>query len=131
MEPATAAAPWPTELRLGKDRTTLGVAFDTGERFEFPAEFLRVHSPSAEVKGHSPQERQTVGGKRNIMVIEVHPVGNYAVRLVFDDMHSTGIYTWEYLLKMGRERETMWRAYLDEIAAKGMTRDPPGLDRPH
>jgi DUF971 family protein len=118
-------------VRLRGDKTTLAVAFDNGEAFEFPAEFLRVHSPSAEVQGHSPEERQTVGGKRNIMVIEVHTVGNYAVRLVFDDMHATGIYTWDYFLKMGREQEAMWQAYLDELTAKGMTRDPPGLGRPH
>jgi DUF971 family protein len=128
---AAASTPWPTEVRIRKDKTTLAVAFDNGEAFEFPAEFLRVHSPSAEVQGHSPDERQTVGGKRNIMVIEVHPIGNYAVRLVFDDMHATGIFTWDYLLKMGREQKAMWQTYLDELAAKGMTRDPPGLGRPH
>jgi DUF971 family protein len=116
-------------VRLRKDKTTLAVAFDNGETFEFPAEFLRVHSPSAEVQGHSPEERQTVGGKRNIMVIEVHPVGNYAVRLVFDDMHATGIFTWDYFLKMGHEQDAMWQTYLDELAAKRLTRDPPG--QPH
>jgi len=132
MEPVAAtSSPWPTEVRLRKDKTALAVSFDNGEAFEFPAEFLRVHSPSAEVQGHSPEERQTVGGKRNIMVIEVHPVGNYAVRLVFDDMHATGIYTWDYFLKMGHEQDAMWQTYLDELAAKGMTRDPPGVERPH
>jgi DUF971 family protein len=132
MQPvASTSTPWPTEVRLRKDKTTLAISFDNGEAFEFPAEFLRVHSPSAEVQGHSPEERQTVGGKRNIMVVEVHPVGNYAVRLVFDDMHATGIYTWDYFLKLGHEQETMWQSYLDELAAKGMTRDPPGLGRPH
>lgn len=131
MEVTEKAIPWPRELRLRKDKRSLAVAFDNGEAFDFPAEFLRVHSPSAEVQGHSPEERQTVGGKRNIGVTEIHPVGNYAVRLVFDDMHATGIYTWEYLLKLGRAQETMWRAYLDELVAKGMTRDPPGRGRPH
>jgi DUF971 family protein len=131
MEITEKAIPWPTELRLRKDKAGLAVAFDNGETFDFPAEFLRVHSPSAEVQGHSPEERRTVGGKRNIRVTEIHPIGNYAVKLVFDDMHATGIYTWEYLLKLGREQETMWRAYLDELAAKGMTRDPPGRGRPH
>src|ERR1700720_682904 len=85
---------WPTELRLRKDKAALTVVFDTGEAFEFPAEFLRVYSPSAEVQGHSPDERKTVGGKRHVKIIEVHPTGNYAVRLVFDDMHSTGIFSW-------------------------------------
>jgi DUF971 family protein len=132
MEPVAATGtPWPTEVRLRNEKTILAVAFDNGEAFEFPAEFLRVHSPSAEVQGHSPDERQTVDGKRNIMVIEVHPIGNYAVRLVFDDMHSSGIFTWEYFLKMGREQDAMWQTYLDELAAKGMTRDPPGLGRLH
>ena len=131
MKVTEKATPWPTELRLRKDKTSLAVAFDSGEAFDFPAEFLRVHSPSAEVQGHSPEERQTVGGKRDILVTEVHPVGNYAVRLVFDDTHATGIYTWEYFLKLGREQENMWQAYLDELAAKGMTRDPPRRGRPH
>jgi DUF971 family protein len=117
---------WPTELRLRKDRAALAVAFDNGETFDFPAEFLRVHSPSAEVQGHSPDERKTVGGKRNVMILEVHPVGNYAVRLVFDDMHSTGIFSWDYFVRLGRDQERMWHAYLDELAAKGLSRDPPG-----
>src|SRR3954469_9523534 len=94
-----ASKPWPTELRLRKDRKTLTVAFDDGEAFELAAEYLRVRSPSAEVQGHSPAERKTVGGKRNDAILEVHPIGNYAVRLVFDDLHSTGIYSWAYLFE--------------------------------
>ena len=81
---------WPTELRLHKDRKTLTVVFDNGESFELSAEYLRVRSPSAEVQGHSPDERKTVAGKKNVAILEVHPIGNYAVRLVFDDLHSTG-----------------------------------------
>ena len=104
----------------------LRVAFETGEAYEFPAEFLRVQSPSAEVQGHSAQERKTVPGKRDVAVMEVQPVGNYAVRLVFDDMHSTGIYSWEYFLRLGREQERMWRDYLHDLAVKGLSRDPPG-----
>jgi len=80
---------WPTELRLAKDRKTLTVSFDNGDRFALEAEYLRVMSPSAEVQGHSPEERKTVGGKRQVAILEVLPVGNYAVRLVFDDTHST------------------------------------------
>ena len=117
---------WPTELRLHKDKAALTVAFDTGETFEFPAEFLRVYSPSAEVQGHSPDERKTVGGKRNVAILEVHLVGNYAVRLVFDDMHSTGIFSWDYFARLGRDQGRMWRAYLDELASKGLSRDLPG-----
>jgi len=123
--PDRDASAWPTELRLRKDKAALLVAFETGEAYELPAEFLRVHSPSAEVQGHSPDERKTVGGKRGVAVLEVHPVGNYAVRLVFDDLHSTGIFSWDYLLKLGRGQDRMWRDYLDELAAKGLTRDPP------
>jgi len=116
---------WPTELRLAKDRKTLTVSFDSGERFELPAEYLRVKSPSAEVRGHSPDQRQTVAGKRNVAVLEVLPVGNYAVRLVFDDMHSTGIFDWNYLAELGRSRSRYWQNYLEELAAKNLTREGP------
>jgi DUF971 family protein len=115
-------ASWPTELRLAKDRRTLTVTFESGEGFALPAEYLRVKSPSAEVQGHSPDERKTVPGKQNVMILEVQPVGNYAVRLVFDDLHSTGIFSWDYLLDLGRNRDANWQDYLDELAAKGMTR---------
>ena len=114
--------PWPTELRLHKDRRTLTVAFDTGESFDLSAEYLRVRSPSAEVQGHSPDERKTVAGKRNVAILEVMPIGNYAVRLVFDDMHSTGIFSWDYLHTLGENRDANWQEYLDELAGKGLTR---------
>jgi DUF971 family protein len=120
---------WPTELRLSKDRRTLAVTFDNGERFELPAEYLRVKSPSAEVQGHSPEERKTVPGKRDVMILEIQPIGNYAVRLVFDDMHSTGIYAWDYLAELGRNHARYWQDYLDELAAKGMSRDPAARSR--
>jgi DUF971 family protein len=116
---------WPTELRLLKDRRTLTVTFDNGEHFDLPAEYLRVKSPSAEVQGHSEEERKTVPGKRNVGIIEVLPVGNYAVRLVFDDLHSTGIFGWDYLLDLGRNYAAYWQDYLDELAAKNLTREPP------
>jgi DUF971 family protein len=117
-----AQKPWPTELRLHKDRKTLTIVFDNGQSFDLAAEYLRVRSPSAEVQGHSPSERKTVAGKQNVAVLEVKPVGNYAVRLVFDDMHSTGIYSWDYLLELGRNRATYWQEYLDELAAKRLKR---------
>jgi DUF971 family protein len=117
-----AAKPWPTELRLHKDRRTLTIAFDTGERFELSAEYLRVKSPSAEVQGHSPAERKTVGGKQNVLILEVHPIGNYAVRLVFDDLHSTGIFSWDYFMELGRNRDAYWQDYLDDLAGKGLSR---------
>ena len=116
--------PWPTELRLQKDRKTLVVSFDNGQSFELPAEYLRVRSPSAEVQGHSPAERRIVGGKRDVTILELHPVGNYAVRIVFDDMHSTGIFSWDYLFELGQNRETYWRDYLEELAAKNLSRAP-------
>ena len=116
---------WPSELRLHKDRKTLTVSFDGIGNFDFPAEYLRVKSPSAEVQGHSAEDRKTVPGKRNVEIIEVLPVGNYAVRLVFDDMHSTGIYGWEFLLDLGRNYTKYWQDYLDELAAQNLTRDPP------
>lgn len=121
----TDTSAWPTELRLHKDKKTLTVAFDGGARFDLPAEYLRVKSPSAEVQGHSPDERKTVPGKRDVMILEVLPVGNYAVRLVFDDLHSTGIFDWPYLLELGRNHAKYWQDYLDELAAKNLTRDPP------
>ncbi len=115
---------WPSELRLHKDRKTLTVAFAGGARFDLPAEYLRVKSPSAEVQGHSAEERKTVGGKRDVAIIEVVPVGNYAVRLVFDDLHSTGIFSWDYLHELGQNYAAYWQDYLDELAAKNMTREP-------
>jgi DUF971 family protein len=121
----TDAQAWPSELRLHKDRKTLTVTFDGGERFDLPAEYLRVKSPSAEVQGHSAEERKTVSGKKNVGIMEVLPVGNYAVRLVFDDMHSTGIFGWDFLRDLGRNYVSYWQEYLDELAGKNMSRDPP------
>jgi DUF971 family protein len=115
---------WPSELRLHKDRRTLTVTFDGGEHFDLPAEYLRVKSPSAEVQGHSAEERKTVPAKKNVGIMEVLPVGNYAVRLVFDDMHSTGIFGWDYLRELGRNYAAYWQDYLDELAAKNLSRDP-------
>jgi len=117
-----AAPPWPTELRLHKDRKVLTVAFDNGDSFDLSAEYLRVKSPSAEVQGHSPDERKTVAGKKEVAILELHPIGNYAVRLVFDDLHSTGIFSWDYLHALGREHTANWQDYLDDLAAKGLSR---------
>ena len=121
-------ASWPTELRLARDRRTLTVTFEGGAGFALPAEYLRVKSPSAEVQGHSPDERKTVPGKQNVMILEVQPVGNYAVRLVFDDLHSTGIFSWDYLLELGRNREQYWSEYLSELKAKHLSRAPAGKE---
>ena len=126
MSDAASTKPWPTELRLRKDRKALVVAFDSGATFDLTAEYLRVRSPSAEVQGHSPSERRTVAGKRDVQIVEVHPVGNYAVRLVFDDLHATGIFSWDYLFELGQNREKYWHDYLDELAEKGLSRAPGG-----
>ncbi len=118
---------WPVEIRLPKDRRTLRVAFDDGRTFDLSAELLRVTSPSAEVQGHSEAERKTVGGKRNVTILSVDPVGNYAVRLGFDDMHSTGIYSWAFLHDLGVNAARRFQDYLDDLQAKGLDRDRPGV----
>jgi DUF971 family protein len=115
---------WPTEIRLAKDKRSLTIAFDDGLAFDLPAEYLRVASPSAEVQGHSPSERKTVGGKAEVEIIGVEPVGNYAVRIAFDDMHDTGIFGWDYLHDLGERREERWGDYLAELEAKGLSRIP-------
>lgn len=113
----------PTELRVSKDKRTLTVRFDDESSYSLPAEALRVLSPSAEVQGHSPAQRVTVSGKRDVLISGVDPVGNYAVMITFDDMHNTGIFTWVYLWELGSEFDTRWSGYLEELEAKGMTRD--------
>ncbi|QWG22844.1 DUF971 domain-containing protein [Bradyrhizobium sediminis] len=127
MSPPDAAPAWPVEIRLAKDRRTLHIAFDDGQSFGLPAELLRVTSPSAEVQGHSEAERKTVGGKRNVTILSVDAVGNYAVRLGFDDMHSTGIYSWAFLHDLGANAERRFQDYLDDLQAKGLDRDRPGM----
>ncbi|MCV0427504.1 MAG: DUF971 domain-containing protein [Roseibium sp.] len=116
-------APWPTELRVSENRKTLTVAFNNGERHDLSAEYLRVCSPSAEVKGHNPSQKQTVPGKRNVEIIKIEPVGNYAVRIHFDDMHHSGIYTWTYFRELGNEPQKHWGIYLQELEQKGLSRD--------
>lgn len=117
---------WPVEIRLTKARDALKVGFDTGAVYDLPAELLRVMSPSAEVRGHSEAERKTVGGKRNVKILSVEPIGNYAVRIGFDDMHATGIYTWSLLADLGRNAAEHWRRYESELTEKGFSRDRPG-----
>ncbi len=119
----TASNPWPTEIRLAKDRKELTVRFDDGVEHVLAAELLRVLSPSAEVQGHSRDQRKTVPGKRDVTITAVDPVGNYAVRLTFDDGHDTGLFSWSYLRKLGDEHAQLWAEYVDELAAKGLSRD--------
>ncbi len=111
-----------TKLRVSSDRQTMTVTFDDGVTADIAAEMLRVMSPSAEVQGHGPSDRKLVSGKSRVQITAVAPVGNYAVRITFDDMHSTGIFTWPYLRELADEREAKWAGYLAELAAKGMSR---------
>jgi DUF971 family protein len=117
-----ATDPWPTEIKLDKERRAITVTFDDGASFSLPAELLRVLSPSAEVQGHSPTERVTVPGKKAVRILRLEPVGNYAARIVFDDGHDTGLYTWSYLRELGANKEARFNAYLEDLAAKHLSR---------
>lgn len=114
--------PWPVELRITPGARALEVDFDDGSSFRLPAEYLRVESPSAEVQGHGPDQKTIVAGKREVTLTAVEPVGNYAVRLVFADGHSTGIYSWATLHALGRDHGRLWQRYLDALAARGLSR---------
>ena len=114
--------PWPTEIRLNKDKDVLVVNFDDGKSFDFAAEYLRVHSPSAEVQGHSAAQRVTVGGKKGVRISNLEQVGNYAVKIIFDDGHSTGLFTWSYLYELGETHDERWAFYVEELSAKGLSR---------
>ena len=116
--------PAPLEIRLLRVEKLLELDFADGAHFSLPAEYLRVESPSAEVQGHSPAERKTVAGRRHVGIMGVEPVGHYAIRLLFDDLHDTGIYSWDYLHRLGREQAARWAAYLNALASKGLSRDP-------
>ena len=116
--------PRPREIKLRRKSRLLEVAFESGERFELPFEYLRVYSPSAEVKGHGPGQEVLQFGKENVEIKAVEPVGLYAVRLIFDDGHDTGLYTWKYLFELGNEQPAKWRHYLDRLAQYGYTRKP-------
>lgn len=113
---------WPTELRVSDKGRKLLVSFDDGQRCELAAEYLRVESPSAEVQGHSPAERKIVPGKRDVRIAAATPVGNYAVKLHFDDGHDSGLFTWRYLYELGAEYERRWNAYLAALNEKSLNR---------
>jgi DUF971 family protein len=112
----------PVEIKLRQRSRVLEVSFDDGSRFELPFEYLRVHSPSAEVQGHSPDQRVLVTDKQNVGVRSVEPVGQYAVKLSFDDGHDTGLYTWKYLYQLGSQREQLWSEYLERVKRAGLRR---------
>jgi DUF971 family protein len=116
--------PWPEELRLDLKDSALGIGFDTGEKFRLTAEYLRVHSPSAEVKGHGAGAARLVAGKRNVKITDMKAIGNYAVRLIFDDGHDTGLYSWDYLYELGRDHDRLWADYFARLDAEGASREP-------
>ena len=120
------ATHWPLEIRVNKPERRLEVDFDNGARFELPAEYLRVESPSAEVQGHSLTEKQVVPGKRWVGIEAVEAVGNYAIRIRFDDRHDTGLYSWKYLYELGDRHEILWGRYLANLKARGLSREPGG-----
>jgi DUF971 family protein len=123
-EAPLGTAHWPTELRLRSAERVLEVQFDDGSNFRLPAEYLRVESPSAEVQGHGPGQKQLVAGCARVGIVRLEPVGHYAVRIVFDDGHDTGIFSWRYLRELGREQPQRWRSYLAALAARGLSREP-------
>ena len=121
---AGGTAHWPVELRLKRAEKRREVAFEDGSRFSLSAEYLRVESPSAEVQGHGAGQKTLVHGRAHVGIMDLEPVGNYAVRIKFDDLHDTGIYSWNYLYQLGVEYEKRWREYLDALAANGLSREP-------
>jgi DUF971 family protein len=115
--------PWPTEIRIDRAKRSVEIDFDTGERFHLPAEYLRVVSPSAEVQGHGETAPPPVSGKRHVTVTGADPVGNYAVRLQFDDGHDTGLFSWDLLYELGRNQDRLWADYLKRLSAAGLSRE--------
>ena len=115
---------WPEEVRYISADKRLEVGFDNGVRFSYPAELLRVESPSAEVQGHSASEKKIVAGRKHVGIMEIEPVGNYAIRIKFDDLHDTGLFSWQYLYQLGENQDQIWQAYLDGLEAQGLSREP-------
>jgi DUF971 family protein len=116
--------PWPVELRVNRAEKWLRVTFDDGTNYTLPAELLRVESPSAEVQGHGPGQKQIVTGRRHVSILDLEPVGNYAVRIKFDDLHETGMYSWRWLHHLGQNQERLWADYLAALEARGLSREP-------
>ncbi len=114
----------PKEIRVKRAEKVIEIDFDDGRSFSLPAEFLRVESPSAEVQGHTPSQKQVVAGRRHVGILGVEPVGTYAIRIKFDDLHDTGIYSWDPLYEYGLRQDEMWQAYLQALEVRGLSRDP-------
>lgn len=123
-DPAPGSGPRPTEIRLKREERRLEIDFDDGASFSLPAELLRVESPSAEVQGHTPSQHKIIAGRRHVGIVEVEPVGRYAIRITFDDLHDSGLYVWDYLHRLGREQDAIWQRYLDALDRDGLSRDP-------
>jgi DUF971 family protein len=124
MAGLTPDSPWPTEITLHKSTQQLEVAFNDGQRYQFPTEFLRVYSPSAEVRGHGPGQEVLQTGKRNVAIQEMVPVGTYAILIRFSDGHDTGIFSWDYLRDLGVHQKEYWDSYISRMEAAGASRDP-------
>jgi len=116
--------PRPVEVRLKKEEKALEIDFDDGCVFHYPAEFLRVESPSAEVQGHSISQKVILPGKKQVTILALEPVGHYALRIKFDDQHDTGIYSWTYLYEMGQDQDNIWQRYINALESKGLSREP-------
>ena len=117
-------AHWPTEVTLKKAEKLLEISFDNGLSFRLPAEYLRVESPSAEVQGHGAGQKKTVHGRAHVGIMGLEPVGNYAIRIKFDDLHDSGIFSWRYLYELGERQEELWAKYLAELEKLGLSREP-------
>ncbi|KZL08485.1 hypothetical protein PsAD2_04154 [Pseudovibrio axinellae] len=115
--------PWPTQIHLKDKGKQLSVTFEGGLEIAFTAEFLRVMSPSAEVQGHNPDQRKVIAGKKDVTIIGVDPVGNYAIKPTFDDLHDTGIFTWAYFQELHERYDFLWKRYLKELEERGLRRD--------
>lgn len=122
---------WPVEIRHRQAEKAIEIEFDDGKTFLYPAELLRVESPSAEVQGHGPGQKTIVPGRRHVGIMAVEPVGHYAIRIQFDDMHDTGIYSWRYLYDLGLDKDRIWQAYLDALAQHGLSREPGSVKAAH
>jgi DUF971 family protein len=120
----TVRSVWPVEIRLKQQEKALEIEFDDGSTFRLPAELLRVESPSAEVQGHGPGQKTLIPGRRHVGIMGVEPVGNYAIRIKFDDLHDTGIYTWRYLYGLGKHADEIFAGYVKALEERGLSRDP-------
>jgi DUF971 family protein len=127
---AEAATRIPTEIKLHQASRAMELSFADGTSFRLSYEFLRVYSPSAEVRGHGPGQETLQTGKRDVTIVEVEPVGHYAIRPKFSDGHETGIYSWDYLYEIGSERDALWQRYLARLAAAGASREPDPNAKP-